>query len=95
MGEVGDQGREFHAEIGAYARDRAASSAACTLGEQARGDAAARHFAISNDSTLLAALARTARRRASVLVKGSRFMKMERVVQRSIAHRNKLDKERH
>jgi UDP-N-acetylmuramoyl-tripeptide--D-alanyl-D-alanine ligase len=77
MGEVGDQGPRFHHEIGERAR-------ACgieqlfTLGEQAAA-MAGRHFG-DIDSLNAAVLAESANA-ASVLVKGSRFMKMERVVE--------------
>jgi UDP-N-acetylmuramoyl-tripeptide--D-alanyl-D-alanine ligase len=82
MGEVGDQGPEFHAEIGEYAAERGIETLLC-MGDLMRYGAAvfpgARHFggmeALSN-----AVLADLPRYR-SVLVKGSRFMKMERVVQ--------------
>jgi UDP-N-acetylmuramoyl-tripeptide--D-alanyl-D-alanine ligase len=83
MGEVGDQGPQFHDEIGAYARDRGIEHL-LTLGELARHASAAfgahaRHFddigSISQAAEVLVATDTTA------LVKGSRFMKMERVVQ--------------
>ena len=77
MGEVGDQGPQFHREIGDYARERAIESL-FTLGEQAAA-MGGRHFAEveSLNAAVLAHLPQV----ASVLVKGSRFMKMERVVQ--------------
>ena len=81
MGEVGDQGPAFHREVGAYARERGIDAlwTAGALGaEAARAfGSAARGF--DTVDALLAALPE-APRAASVVVKGSRFMKMERVV---------------
>jgi UDP-N-acetylmuramoyl-tripeptide--D-alanyl-D-alanine ligase len=77
MGEVGDQGPQFHAEVGEHAR-------ACgieqlfTLGEQSIG-MGGRHF--DDVESLNAAVLDQLPGVASVLVKGSRFMKMEQVVQ--------------
>jgi UDP-N-acetylmuramoyl-tripeptide--D-alanyl-D-alanine ligase len=81
MGEVGSQGPQFHAEVGAYARERGievlwAAGSACTHAAQAFGSAA-RHFAGTPE--LIAAL-HEAPACAAVLIKGSRFMGMERVV---------------
>ncbi len=83
MGEVGNEGREFHQEIGAYAKQRGITRL-FTLGEMA-ADAStafgpqAQHF---NDiAALLAALDATMTPDTTVLIKGSRFMKMERAVQ--------------
>jgi UDP-N-acetylmuramoyl-tripeptide--D-alanyl-D-alanine ligase len=82
MGEVGDQGPAFHAEVGAYAAE-CGIEAVYTLGDlclhagQAFG--AAHHF--DNMDSLLAALAQHAVQFQSIVVKGSRFMKMERVVE--------------
>jgi UDP-N-acetylmuramoyl-tripeptide--D-alanyl-D-alanine ligase len=83
MGEVGDNGPAFHREIGAYAKERGvdalyalgdASRDACT----AYGDGA--HHVDSVD-TLVAQLQQAGfGPAATLLVKGSRFMKMERVV---------------
>jgi UDP-N-acetylmuramoyl-tripeptide--D-alanyl-D-alanine ligase len=82
MGEVGAQGRQFHEEIAAYAASRGIAEVYAT-GELARHMTGhgARHFDQFDD--LLAALdARLGSNcDATVLVKGSRFMKMERVVQ--------------
>jgi UDP-N-acetylmuramoyl-tripeptide--D-alanyl-D-alanine ligase len=77
MGEVGDQGPQFHAEVGDYARQRGIERL-LTLGDQARA-MQGEHFASVED--LNAEVLRAAGGAASVLVKGSRFMKMERVVQ--------------
>jgi UDP-N-acetylmuramoyl-tripeptide--D-alanyl-D-alanine ligase len=81
MGEVGQHGAAFHAEVGARARERGiehvwAAGPLCEHAASACG-AAARHFA--DTDALLAALP-GAPDAAAVLVKGSRFMKMERVV---------------
>lgn len=89
MGEVGDQGPQFHAEIGAYARSRGIPclyamgelmrDAVTAYREGAQPGQQAQHF---NDiAALNAAVAQAAPQGATVLVKGSRFMKMERVVQ--------------
>ncbi|MES2299010.1 MAG: UDP-N-acetylmuramoyl-tripeptide--D-alanyl-D-alanine ligase [Pseudomonadota bacterium] len=90
MGEVGTQGRQFHEEIGAYAASRGIDRLLAT-GELARHLAGAgapgfaQHFEQFDE--LLAALDTVlgtqlgSKSDATVLVKGSRFMKMERVVQ--------------
>jgi len=77
MGEVGTQGPQFHAEVGAHAR-------ACgiellyTLGEQSAGLGGTHHDGID---ALNAAVLQALPTVGSVLVKGSRFMKMEQVVE--------------
>jgi UDP-N-acetylmuramoyl-tripeptide--D-alanyl-D-alanine ligase len=82
MGEVGDQGPEFHAEIGEYAAERGIETLLC-MGELMRYGAAvfpgARHCA--NIDALNTCVLTDLMQYRSVLVKGSRFMKMERVVQ--------------
>ena len=83
MGEVGDRGVEFHQEIGRYARERGIDrllgvgelSSACVA---AFGEGA-RHFATVE--ALISAARAELRPRTTMLVKGSRFMRMERVVQ--------------
>ncbi|MES2386161.1 MAG: UDP-N-acetylmuramoyl-tripeptide--D-alanyl-D-alanine ligase [Pseudomonadota bacterium] len=87
MGEVGDQGPVFHAEVGLHARERGIEQL-FTLGQQS-GDAAAnfgagRHFG-DDLPALQAAVAAALPGLGSVLVKGSRFMKMERVVEAMVA----------
>ncbi len=82
MGEVGDQGPQFHAEVGGYAAQRGID-ALYTLGEMSTHAAQAfgqgRHF--QDLQALLQVLMQSAVNFKSVVVKGSRFMKMEQVVQ--------------
>jgi UDP-N-acetylmuramoyl-tripeptide--D-alanyl-D-alanine ligase len=85
MGEVGDQGPTFHAEVGAYARAAGiahfwAVGSACADAAVAYG-AGARQFkdAAAVVAALHAAPAELAACRA-VLVKGSKFMRMPTVV---------------
>ena len=82
MGEVGDQGPAFHAEVGAYARQRGIEQV-FTLGELAVA-VQGRHFA--GVDALNAAVVQALAQAESVLVKGSRFMKMERVVEAITGH---------
>ena len=80
MGEVGERGPEFHCEVGAYAAERGIESL-WTVGTLSTHASAAFHGARHFDDvqTLLAALP-DAPVASSVVVKGSRFMKMEQVV---------------
>jgi len=82
MGEVGTEGRQFHVEIGAYARGRGIEKL-LTLGDLARNandafGAHARHY--DDIDKLNHAVDAAVTPQTTILVKGSRFMKMERVV---------------
>jgi UDP-N-acetylmuramoyl-tripeptide--D-alanyl-D-alanine ligase len=82
MGEVGENGPQYHREVGQYAA-RCGLEHLLALGEAARDTVAAfgpggEHF---EDVDALVGRARAlAQAPATVLVKGSRFMRMERVV---------------
>jgi UDP-N-acetylmuramoyl-tripeptide--D-alanyl-D-alanine ligase len=83
MGEVGTEGRQFHVEIGAYARGRGIEKL-LTLGDLAKHandafGARAKHHA--DIDKLNQAVDAAITPQTTILVKGSRFMKMERVVQ--------------
>lgn len=83
MGEVGNQGPQFHAEAGAHAHQSGieqlfALGALSVHAAQACGPTA-RHF--EDMASLLAAVQEALPGVGSMLVKGSRFMKMEQVVQ--------------
>ena len=82
MGEVGAQGPAFHAEVGDYARERGIDrlwtvGELCVHAARAYGPAA-RHF--DSVDAMIAALD-AAEPVAAALVKGSKFMRMPRVVQ--------------
>lgn len=98
MGEVGNQGPEFHREVGAYAAEQGISKL-FALGEQCQfairgfdeakkssASSSAKHF---SDMDSLIVQVRDAfhsqssgsSQHLNILVKGSRFMRMERVVQ--------------
>jgi UDP-N-acetylmuramoyl-tripeptide--D-alanyl-D-alanine ligase len=82
MGEVGQQGPEFHTEVGAYAKACDIQSL-FTLGELCRHASQAfegsRHF--EDMPSLQQAVVEKISQYQSVVIKGSRFMKMERVVE--------------
>jgi len=86
MGEVGAQGADFHEEVGRHARD-AGVTRLFALGELTRHAArafgtGATHF--ESLDALLAALDPLVVPGTTLLVKGSRFMRMERVVERLV-----------
>jgi len=97
MGEVGDQGAQFHSEIGAYAREKqikklfaigelskeAVTSYNHCSGNKNDADINATHF--EKIEELFSALKESLQQRSkneptTLLIKGSRFMRMERVV---------------
>jgi len=99
MGEVGNQGPEFHREVGAYAAEQGVAKL-FALGEQCQfaikgfedvqknklPSASAKHFSemdglIVQLRDALHAQSTGSNQHLNILVKGSRFMRMERVVQ--------------
>ena len=94
MGEVGSQGPQFHEEAGRQARALGIDKL-FTLGEQSQAASAGfgngQHF--SRMAELIAAVVSELPQVASLLVKGSRFMKMERVVQAVTAAGDDVQKE--
>ncbi|MBI3527827.1 MAG: UDP-N-acetylmuramoyl-tripeptide--D-alanyl-D-alanine ligase [Betaproteobacteria bacterium] len=83
MGELGDNAEAMHATIGEFAK-RAGVNAMFALGEMSAAAARSfgeggRHF--SSIDELVGALAGGLEHGSTVLVKGSRFMRMERVVE--------------
>ena len=87
MGEVGHEGPAFHAEAGRYAHAKGIDQL-LALGELTQSAAdvfpGARHFDSLED--LNAAVHSGLPHAGSMLVKGSRFMRMERVVESVVAH---------
>ena len=82
MGETGETAGQLHEEIGAYAKSRGIERL-LALGELSTAavrsfGASGRHFESVDE--LVAAVKNELREGVSVLVKGSRFMRMERVV---------------
>lgn len=89
MGEVGDQALAFHTEVLGHALASGLDTVLCTGEHMAQAaDAmrldpqqAARLTHVSDMAALMLLTLRTCQAGGSTLVKGSRFMKMERVVQ--------------
>ena len=82
MGEVGERSAEFHREVGAYAQERGIdvllAAGPATRDACAAFGAAAEHFA--DVEALIGRARELDHPGAAMLVKGSRFMRMERVV---------------
>ena len=82
MGELGADAEKMHAEIGVYAKNSGLSKLYC-LGETSKHmvsafGAGAQHF--ESPEAIAAAVKPLLNNNSTVLVKGSRFMRMERVV---------------
>jgi UDP-N-acetylmuramoyl-tripeptide--D-alanyl-D-alanine ligase len=77
MGEVGSEGPRFHAEVGAFARQQGIEHI-WAVGALCAHANAHRHFSAVAD--VLQALPSQQPAATSVLIKGSRFMRMEHVV---------------
>lgn len=82
MGEAGEAAAQFHDEVGGYARSKGidrlyALGELSAVAARSFGDGG-RHFGCVED--LVAALRDECSAQTTILVKGSRFMKMERVV---------------
>lgn len=87
MGELGTDAKKMHAEIGAYAKAAGLAKLYC-LGELSKEmvaafGAGAQHF--ETPEAVAAAVLPQLNNNSTVLVKGSRFMRMERVVSLLIA----------
>lgn len=90
MAEVGENGPQMHAEVGAYAKQKGithllAMGDACQATVQAYGSGA-QHFAQVEDLHQYLAQLDV----KTILVKGSRFMRMERIVEAILADSAKL-----
>ena len=90
MGEVGETRAQVHDEIGGYAKSRGVD-VLLTLGDMS--ELAARNFGeggrhFESLEALLAALAPQLSEHTTVLVKGSRFMRMERVIDALVGMRD-------
>lgn len=96
MGEVGKDGAQYHAEIGQYALENGIGKL-FTLGELSKHSSdvfgkQAQHF--SNVDELITELKEKILEDSTVLIKGSRFMKMERVVNSLMIADQKMQNEK-
>jgi UDP-N-acetylmuramyl pentapeptide synthase len=87
MGELGADAKKMHAEIGAYAKTSGLTNLYC-LGDLSKEmvgafGAGAQHF--ESAQAVAAAVLQVLNNNCTVLVKGSRFMHMERVVSLLVA----------
>jgi UDP-N-acetylmuramoyl-tripeptide--D-alanyl-D-alanine ligase len=82
MGEVGDQGIAFHREVGEYARTAGVDRllTACDLASHAVDAFGSGGTHFNDVATLAKDLRSSLTPHVTVLIKGSRFMRMERVV---------------
>jgi UDP-N-acetylmuramoyl-tripeptide--D-alanyl-D-alanine ligase len=92
MGETGEGSAQFHDEVGGYAKSHGIDRLLC-LGELS--EAAAHNFGeggehFSHIETLIKTLRVELDEQTTVLVKGSRFMRMERVVNAIIEQSTEL-----
>jgi UDP-N-acetylmuramoyl-tripeptide--D-alanyl-D-alanine ligase len=95
MGEVGNQGPQFHREALQLAQDKHIENVLVTGVAYAQAAMTFESIQVHTDMTELQAAALAALPQvASVLVKGSRFMKMERVVDALCAATSTTTKER-
>lgn len=82
MGEVGDRGPEFHREVGQYAKQKGIEGLLC-MGELmkhcAQEFSGSYHF--DSKEALLEKALKLIYQQNSILVKGSRFMRMERIIE--------------
>lgn len=86
MGEVGDQGEAFHAEVGQYALERGienfwTAGDLCRYAAKAYGDGAQVFTSATDIVATLQTPSHAWPQAQSILIKGSRFMKMETIVQ--------------
>ena len=89
MGEIGDMAGQFHDEVGGYAKSQGVDYL-LAFGEHS--ELAARNFGaggthFSRIDDLIAALRSELKKDTTVLIKGSRFMRMERVTEAVVADR--------